>query len=309
MQQMIADGRIEWGIQLPVQAQSELFVEDWERTAGADEIAAVAQAAEAAGAWYVAVCDHVAIPDDRAPAMGTTWYDTVATLGFLAATTKRVRLLSHVWVLAYRHPLQSAKSFATLDRLSGGRVVVGVGAGHVENEFAALGVDFHHRGRLLDDAIGPFTAALEEAFTDAGTAKVGVAPRPVQDPRPPVWVGGSSPVAIRRAATRGEGWLPQGTPKKDMPSSIEILRRHREQAGRSGSFTVGAIAGPCYVGEPSWDCGPAIKGAPERIASFLRDYREMGVHQVQVRMKSRDLGEQCDQLRAFGDQVWPLVTA
>lgn len=302
--QTIPVGDIEWGIQLPVQAQSEMFVEDWERTAGPDELVAVAQAAEAAGAWYVAVCDHVAIPTDRVGAMGSTWYDTVATLGFLAQATSAVRLLSHVWVLAYRHPLVSANAFSTLDQLSGGRIVIGVGAGHVDGEFGALGVDFGRRGRLLDDALAPFAAALETGELDG----MAVGPRPLQQPRPPIWVGGSSDAAIRRAARAGDGWLPQGTPRNEMPDAIASLQRQREEAGRRGPFVIGTIAGPAYVGNPSWDTGPALTGSSDRIAGYLRGFRDMGVQQVQVRMKSRDLPEQCDQLAAFGESVWPLVS-
>ncbi|HVX17143.1 MAG TPA: TIGR03619 family F420-dependent LLM class oxidoreductase [Acidimicrobiales bacterium] len=299
----LTDGQIVWGIQLPIQAQSEIFVEDWERTAGAEELATIARAAEAAGAWYVAVCDHVAIPDDKVPTMGATWYDTIATLGYLAARTTDVHLVSHVWVAAYRHPLVSANAFATLDRLSGGRIVIGVGAGHVEAEFDALGIDFHRRGALLDAAIDGIDRQLREVSVDG----MHVAPRPVQTPRPPIWVGGSAPAAIRRAAERGDGWLPQGTLKRDMPAAIEQLRAHRAAAGRSGPFAIGAIAGPVHVGTPEWDTGPCLEGEAERIASYLRDYRELGVHQVQVRMVSRDVAEQADQLHAFGEQVWPLV--
>src|ERR1700736_3144334 len=149
---IVPDGQVVYGMQLPVQAQSEMFVADWERTSGPDELIAMAAKADEMGFFYIAVCDHIAIPRRLAPAMGTTWYDTIATLGFLAALTTRVRLLSHVWVAAYRHPLASAKAFATLDHLSGGRVIVGVGAGHVAGEFTNLGVAFERRGRLLDEA-------------------------------------------------------------------------------------------------------------------------------------------------------------
>src|SRR3546814_5025007 len=95
---------------------------------------------DSAGFAYIAVCDRVAIPAPLTAAMGATWWDTVATLSYLAAATERVRLLSHVYVLPYRHPLVVAKAWATLDVLSGGRAVLGVGAGHVEGEFEALGV-------------------------------------------------------------------------------------------------------------------------------------------------------------------------
>ena len=96
--------------------------------------------------------------------MSTEWWDTIATLAYLAAVTERVRLLSHVYVLPYRHPLAVAKAWATLDRLSGGRAILGVGTGHVEGEFEALGVSFADRGRLLDEAIDAVRAALTEEF-------------------------------------------------------------------------------------------------------------------------------------------------
>src|ERR1700704_4344139 len=146
-------------MQLPIQAQSKIFVEDWEKSAGARELAQVAEAWDRAGFSYIAVCDHVAIPRSKAETMSTTWYDPVATLGWLAGLTERTRLLSHVYVAAYRHPLQTAKAFSTLDALSDGRVILGVGAGHVEEEFDALGISFEDRGRLTDQAVDEIRAA------------------------------------------------------------------------------------------------------------------------------------------------------
>src|SRR5690625_1085920 len=98
--------RLSIGMQLPIQAQSSLFVEPWEADAGAADLARIAQAADQAGFAYLGVCDHVAIPVDRTEAMGTQWWDTIATLGWLAGITENIRLLSHVYVPAYRHPLQ-----------------------------------------------------------------------------------------------------------------------------------------------------------------------------------------------------------
>ena len=103
---------------------------------------AAAKAADRAGFFYVAVCDHIVIPRDKAETMSTTWFHPVATLAWVAGQTERVNLLTNVYVPAYRHPLESAKMFSTLDTLSGGRVILGVGAGHVEGEFDALGLDY-----------------------------------------------------------------------------------------------------------------------------------------------------------------------
>ena len=99
--------------------------------------------------------------------MGATWYDTIATLSWLAAQTTTTRLLSTVFNLTYRHPLVTAKSFATLDRLSDGRAIIGVGVGHVEKEFAALGVDFATRGKATDEALRVLDLALREGSSTA----------------------------------------------------------------------------------------------------------------------------------------------
>jgi probable F420-dependent oxidoreductase len=308
----VPEGEPAFGIQLPVQAQSHRFAEAWEAAAGLDDLVAVARAAEHAGFAYVAVCDHVAIPEANAETMTTTWWDCVASLSYLAAATHRVGLLSHVYVLPYRHPLQAAKQWMTLDNLSGGRAIMGVGAGHVEGEFDALDVEFGRRGRLLDEAIDAVRAAFAAEYTSHEGPRwsyrdMGLNPRPVQQPVP-IWVGGSSPAAVRRAAERGDGWLPQGPPEGGMSAAIARINELRERAGRTDEpFTFGALSGPLYVGEPSWDVGRAVFGSPEQIAGFLRVLAELGVGQIQVAFRSRDAHELSDQIRTFGAEVIPLM--
>jgi len=309
---VVPEGQVAFGIQLPVQAQSHRFAEPWEASAGPVEIVDVARVAEHAGFCYVAACDHTAIPRQQATTMTTTWYDTIATLSYVAARTSRIRLLSHVFVLPYLHPLRAAKQWSTLDTLSGGRAILGVGAGHVAGEFDALGVDFDARGTLLDEAIDAVRAALDSEYSSHegkqwSYREMGMTPRPVQD-RLPLWVGGSSKAAIRRAAERGDGWLPQGAPEEGMSAAIARIRRLRDEAGRSDEpFTIGALSGPLYVGEPSWDIGRAVTGSPEQVAGFLRVLAGLGVNQIQVAFRSRDAHELCDQVRTFGAEVAPLV--
>ncbi|MEU0384280.1 TIGR03619 family F420-dependent LLM class oxidoreductase [Streptomyces chartreusis] len=302
-----------YGIQLPVQSQSTLYAEPWEAAAGPEDLLAVARAADRAGFAYLACCDHVAIPRRLASAMSTVWYDPVATLAFLAAATERTRLLSHVAGVGLRHPLLSAKQYATLDHLSGGRLILGVGAGHVREEFEALGADFERRGAVLDESIDALRAALgpEEFLEHHGKfydfEALGQRPRPAQG-RVPVWVGGSSPAALRRAALKGDGWLPQGDPRDVLPDRVARIRRLREEAGTEGPFTVGAIAEPLYVGTPGWDVGRrTVSGPPEAIAESLRAYRAMGVDQVQVRFRSRSRDELTGQIEQFGEEVAPLL--
>lgn len=302
-----------FGMQLPIQSQSTLFAQPWERSAGAAELVQVAQACDAAGFEYVAVCDHVAIPAAQAEAMSTDWWDTVATLAYLAAVTERVRLLSHVYVLPYRHPLQAAKAWATLDALSGGRAILGVGAGHVEGEFDALGVPFAERGAALDEAIDAVRAALADEFPTHDGERwrfdgLGQRPRPHQAPLP-IWVGGSSKAAMRRAAERGDGWLPQGPPEGGMAAGIEFIRTHRAAARGDDPIVLGALSGPLFVGEPGWDAPRCVHGAPEKLATYLRTYADLGVDQIQVGFVSRSAAELCEQITAFAADVAPLVTA
>jgi alkanesulfonate monooxygenase SsuD/methylene tetrahydromethanopterin reductase-like flavin-dependent oxidoreductase (luciferase family) len=292
-----------YGMQLPVQAQSSLFAAEWETRAGPAEVARVARVADASGFFYVGVCDHIAIPRAYASSMGTYWQDCLTTLGWLAAHTTRTALLSHIYVLAFRHPLIAAKGFATLDHLSGGRALVGVGVGHVQPELETLGVPFEARGRALDDALGPFLDALSNEYV----GDLGARPRPVQTPRPPVWVGGSSAPALRRAARVADGWLPQG-PATD--ATVSRLLDEIERAGRKGTpFAIGHITPWIHQGTPAWDVGDdAVTGSPEQVADALLKDLPPAVNQLQVRFRARDVGELCDQVEAFGRDVAPLVT-
>lgn len=303
-----------YGMQLPVQSQSTLYAEPWEASAGPADLVEIARVADRSGFDYIASCDHVAIPRRLAGPMGTIWYDPVATLSFLAAATERVRLLSHVAVVGLRHPLVSAKAYATLDHLSGGRLVLGVGAGHVQEEFEAVGADFVRRGPVLDETIDALRAALgpEEFPEHAGERfafkDLGQRPRPAQA-RVPVWVGGSSPAAVRRAALKGDGWLPQGDPREKLAAQIARLKALREEAGIAEPITVGAITEALYVGEASWELGRrTLSGKPEALAESLNAYGAMGVHQIQVRFRSRSRTELTDQMAAFAAEVAPHLS-
>ncbi|MGW1696705.1 LLM class F420-dependent oxidoreductase [Streptomyces sp. NPDC002399] len=308
---ILPTGPLSYGMQLPIQSQSTIYAEGWEAAATPADLAEIARTADRTGFAYLASCDHVAIPRRLAGVMSTVWYDPVATLAFLAGITERVLLMSHVAVVGLRHPLVTAKQYATLDHLCGGRLILGVGAGHVPEEFGALGADFDGRGGVLDETIDALKAALgpEEYPEFAGErfsfAGLGQRPRPAQE-RVPVWVGGSSPAAVRRAAVRGDGWLPQGDPREKLPAQIARLRELREAAGIEAPIVIGAITEPLYIGEPEWSVGRrTLSGKPEAVAESLRAYGAMGVHQIQVRFRSRSRGELTDQMAAFAAEVAP----
>jgi probable F420-dependent oxidoreductase len=311
MASIVPAGQLVYGMQLQVQAKSKTFVEPWETDAGAAELRAIVQKADETGFFYVAVCDHLAVTKPLDAHMQTTWYDTVATLGWIAALTRHVRVMSHVYVASYRHPLHTAKSFMTLDELSGGRVILGIGAGHLEGEFELLGLDFAARGAVTDAAIDVLREALAHEYPDIDTpfwghlAGAGMAPRPRQVPLP-IWVGGSSKPALRRAAARGDGWLPQGTPRAEMPAQISYLLEHRKRTRGDDPIDLGTISEFLYIGEPAWDVGEHCRsGSPDAIAESLNEFGAMGVSHVQIRFRNRSLQELLDQMDAFHRDVAP----
>jgi len=308
-----APGTLAYGIQLPIQTLTQTLREPWEVDASVADLVAVAKAADDAGCAFVGVCDHIALPqNDYTKHMTTTWYDPVATLGFLAAHTTNVRLLSVVYIAAYRHPLQSAKSFLTIDHLSGGRAILGVGAGHVEGEFEALGIDFATRGARTNEAIDAIRAAFESEYSSFEGeffryGEVGLAPRPAAGTIP-IWIGGSGKPALRRVAERGDGWIPQGTPRAQMRESVDYIRRHRDEVRPGAHIDLGFMPEWLYVGEPSWDTGGyTITGSPERLAESLREAHDFGCTVLHLHFRSRDRQELCDQLAAFGRDVAPLL--
>jgi alkanesulfonate monooxygenase SsuD/methylene tetrahydromethanopterin reductase-like flavin-dependent oxidoreductase (luciferase family) len=298
----IPGGTLTYGTQLPIQSQSSLYVAAWEADATPADLMRIAQAADRSGYFYVAACDHIAIPRDKAQAMSLWWQDTFTTLGYLAAGTERVALLSHVYVLAYRHPLVAAKGFSTLDHLSGGRAIVGVGAGHVEAEFDVLGVSFADRGRITDERLPELATALENTYV----GELGALPRPVQSPRPPIWIGGSGKPALRRAA-RYDGWLPQGPATAE---GIAYIREQREANGLADRpFAVGHVVIPyVHVGTASFELRqPCHTGSPEQIAEAILAETPEGVSQVQIKFEASSAAEYAEQVEAFGTQVGPLL--
>jgi probable F420-dependent oxidoreductase len=306
-------GQLAYGIQLPIQTLTQVLREDWELTAGVSDLVAVAQAADDAGCAFVGVCDHVALPhNEYTQHMSTTWYDPIATLGFLAANTTNVRLLTTVYIAAYRHPLASAKSFLTLDHLSKGRTIVGIGAGHVEAEFDALGIEFASRGARTNEAVDAIRGAFEREYSTFSGAffrytEAGLSPRPVNGTIP-IWIGGSSRPALRRVAERGDGWIPQGTPRAQMRECLDYIRSHRDKVRPGAAIDFGFMSEFLYVGDPGWDTGGStIAGSPERLATSLREAGDLGCNVLHLHFRSRDRQELVDQLASFGRDVAPLL--
>lgn len=172
-----------------------------------------AQVAEGLGYHLVMISDHVALTPDVHARYAAPFYEPFTALGYLAALTRQVELGTTVIVLPYRHPLETARMATAVDRLSGGRLILGVGVGWARQEFEALGVPFERRGALTDEylrVIETFWSGEVVSFAGRFTRFVDVrtGPPPAREPRPPIWIGGSSDAALRRAVRHGDAWHP-----------------------------------------------------------------------------------------------------
>ncbi|MGA8255468.1 MAG: TIGR03619 family F420-dependent LLM class oxidoreductase [Nocardioides sp.] len=193
------------GLSTPVVVQQPRVASDWEASASPDELVTVARAADELGFDHLTCSEHVAVPAEAAATRGATYWDPLATLAFIAAHTTTIRLATSVLVLGYHHPLAIAKRYGTLDRLSGGRVVLGVGVGSLEDEFTLLGADWLDRGERADESLRVLHAAWGRGSYDGLT----VDPHATTT-HAPVWVGGRSARSLRRAVELGDGWMPFG---------------------------------------------------------------------------------------------------
>jgi probable F420-dependent oxidoreductase len=186
----------------------------WEESATIDDVARIAQAADRLGYHHLTCSEHIGVPADEAARRGVRYFDPLATFGYVAACTKRIRLATNVLVLGYHHPLEIAKRYGTLDLVSGGRVILGVGVGTLKDEFDLLGAPFADRGARADDALRALRASLSQAvpayegdyYSFGGLV---VDPCAVQD-RVPLWVGGRTLRSLRRALALADGWCPFG---------------------------------------------------------------------------------------------------
>jgi probable F420-dependent oxidoreductase len=286
---------------------------------GADEflsagaVAEVAAALEDAGFDGCHVTDHPA-PDARwLDSGGHHALDPFVVLSFAAAATTSLQLQTYIYVAGYRNPFLSAKSALSLDLLSGGRLTLGVGAGYLKPEFGALGVDFDERNELLEEAIEVMKLAWTgDTVTYEGrhfrARGVRMLPRPVADPHPPIWMGGNSTRAIRRAVESCQGWAPfrsgrlgssvrtaSVTSVEDLIPRIELAHRHAADIGRTEPLDICFSVGDSE-GSPQ---GGAARDELERLA-------EAGVTWVSVGFdddRTRTRREVIERARRYADEV------
>lgn len=281
----------------------------------ADAIAAVTRAAAASGFSAVNVTDHPAPDTKWLEAGGHHALDPFVALSFAASADADIRLLTNIYVAAYRSPFLGAKSVHSLDVLSEGRVILGVAAGYLKPEFAALGIDFEARGALLDEALDVLEAVStgeDVAWRSDRVSARGVRFRPVpaSGRRPPVWVGGNSRTAMRRAA-RHDGWTPFHTggfaraartraieTLDDLAAGIDHMRVLVEEARRSEDFDI------CWSESLVSDATVSADERCARVAALA----DVGVTWMTVSIPAGDRDELLARVEAFGVDVVGEVT-
>ena len=307
-----------------------------------DHLAIIAKHAEELGYHMVLFGDHIVVPchitspypytaDGAFPGSGSgEAMEQLTVLAFLAGQTHTIRLVTSVIIVPHRNPLVAAKALATLDVLSKGRLIVGIGVGWMREEFEALGLPpFADRGAVTDE----YLRAFKELWTSENPtfegqycrfANIDFLPKPVQQPHPPIWVGGESQRALRRTASLANGWypiganprFPMGTPAQ-LAIGIERLAAYAREAGRNPAELDIIYRTPDYTLRSNGHAAagsasrPRFAGTAIEIALDIRQYEALGVGYLVVdfaRM-SRTLEEMLQHMEAMASQVWPRVEA
>lgn len=254
------------------------------------------------------VSDHVVIPNSH-KGFGDEFLEPLTTLTFLAARTSKIKLGTSVIILPYRNPVVLAKTISTLDELSNGRVILGIGAGWMKDEFDALSVPYSERGAVTDEYIDVLKNLWTEdnpefkgSYTEFSDIKF--LPKPLQKPYPPIWVGGGSKRAIERAVKRGDGWHPVGLTPSELKGKVRYLRGLLEKSGRSpGEFTISLRRTLEITDKSDIDENETLRGTPEKIARGIEEYKEAGVTHFVFHLLGGEFKGLLRTMKVFSEQI------
>ncbi len=292
-----------FGLTSPVVTLTPRGHAPWEEDAGPDELRRVAEAADRLGYYHLTCSEHVGIPTDVAPLRGARYYDPLSTFGFLAAFTERIRLATHVLVLPYHHPLEVAKRYGTLDRLSKGRLILGLGVGSLEEEFRMIGAEFENRGPLYEDALRALRAALRGrqpsyAGTHFSFQGFTIDPCAVQE-RVPLWLGGRTERSLRRALEFADGWDPFGLGLDELRVLLERYQtkpawREREERGEPLEL----------IFQPQRAFDLTTSDGLETARRLCEGYAGLGASVLSLRFKSASLEQFVEQLEICAAELF-----
>jgi probable F420-dependent oxidoreductase len=292
----------------------------------------IAQQGEALGYDYLTLTDHVVLPNLRAPGYPYSEsgeffgegperrHEQLTATAFIAAKTTRIRLVLAVMVVPHRPAVLAAKMLSTIDVLSGGRLVVGIGAGWLQAEFdAVVGTPFAERGRVTDEYIQAFRSLWTEKAPRLDGRWVKFAdilfePKPAQQPHPPIWVGGESVPSLRRAARLGDGWYPIGSNNRHLldtlpryRAGIARLRRLTEEAGRDPASVALTYRvkryGEAVPATASDGNRRLFSGSTAKLIGDFKALRDLGVSAVDIDVERPDADATIAEMRQFREQV------
>jgi len=271
-----------------------------------------AEEQQSASLW---VSDHVVFPKvntssypgGRFPhAPETPYLEPVAVLAAAAMCTEHARIGASVFILGHRHPIVMAKMLTTIDALSNGRLICGFGVGWWADEFAALGIPFHSRGRQGDEMLRVF----KELWTSENPqfdgefyrfSDIGFAPKPVQKPHPPLWIGGNSPGAFRRVVTLGDGWHATSQSPEQLRHSLARLQQAAEKAGRPFNTIALSLRLPLRA--------DAVQGSRQAIIDQYCAYKALGLTHLVVDFRRDSLAQMLETLDLMVTEIRPAVQA
>ncbi|HXH11690.1 MAG TPA: LLM class F420-dependent oxidoreductase [Alphaproteobacteria bacterium] len=277
--------------------------------------------AEGLGFDSVWVTDHILVPQTLDIIYRDNMLEPLALLNYVAAITQRVKIGTSVVILPYRHPVVVAKMLATTDYLSGGRLIFGAAVGWMEPEFAALNAPFAERGAFSDECLRLIkTLWLNEKVSFTGRyftfQDMQASPRPVQQPHPPIWIGGNSPRARRRVAELGNGWHASSMPYEALRAGIADVRAKWERQGRDGEPIL-SMRIPCFiegisqaaVHYPDRPGRDKLVGNSTAIVERLGAYQELGLRHVILEMSTQSHQATLATLEHIATQIRPQLSS
>ena len=297
--------------------QAGVWIPNCRHLATPEIIRHTAVRAEQLGYDSVWVSDHVVVPDANVDRIGAGIFDPLVTLAVAAGATSRVRLGTTVLIVPYRNPVVTAKMVSSLDALSGGRVVLGVGAGWLAEESAALGVPFAERGPMTDE----YLAAMRELWTSPAPSFAGkytqfsglkFEPKPVQKPHPPIWVGGHGRASLRRAAEIGAAWHPINRSAEELRAGRVELARLCQARGRAMPPAMTLRNDLCVLrpGRPAGTSvrgGSVLVGEPSALVERILELRDVGVEHLVIEFLAADGPELDEQMMLFAERIRPKL--